>query len=374
MNPASLKQSYLRWWLDDLPPLSGALRPLIYGGLFALSLLHWKSPLLGFELYAETDPTFFRPAGLLHLLGLQHIPIDTVRTLVRITGIAWVFAALGLFTRISMILTGAGVLFLHGLFWNSNALNHSWSLPAYTLALLAFAKTTGHFSLDHFFRKHLFKKESPPPSPHATSGLIRKAILVLAVGFYFASGMSKLLESGFQWCDGLSLQFHLIDKQKALWLADRLWLCRLISILTIILELGSLAALFSRRARLVWVLGILSFHFGIWITVGPWYFTNMLCLALFIDWGALGRRLKRLPSRTRQRIEIRKNLDRSTHPQPIGGVLCVTPLLPLILIVAFSQIEWWPLTNVPMFSSYCGPGYHMGVPKKPTTIRSPSSN
>jgi hypothetical protein len=201
-----------------------------------------------------------------------------------------------------------------------------------------------------------------PPAPKGTladTGLARKVVLVLAVGFYFAAGMTKLWVSGPAWADGHTIAYFALERgvTRALGklLAENLWLCTLLAVGTLTLELGAPAALFSRKAKYALIVGWACMHTGIRFAMGPRYWENVLCFALLIDWGAAVRAV-------RERVKV-PGPGNDPAPPPliavevtdrrvVRGVAVASLLLPLALAVASFQVFWWPLTNVYMYSSY----------------------
>ena len=368
MNGGKTKQRYLDWWVNDLPPMHGLLRFVIYGGLFVLAWQMYKSPLRGITLYEGTDPELFRSFGLIKFLGIPYIAPEHLRTVIAVTSVAWIFAAIGLLTRVSAVVTALGVCFLHGLFLGSNALNHNYFLSMYALIALCFARTNDAWSVDYHLKK--WWKGSPPIAGTGLidTGFARKAFLILTVGYYFSAGITKLMVAGPIWADGHTIAYFAeqrgVRHPLSAMLSEHLWLCTILGVGTVVLEAGSIMALLSRKARLVLIFGWTLMHIGIRITVGPYYRENILCFALLIDWGAAVRAMgKRLPLRPRMLIE--QTIGPTNKPArrraiQVGslsrrarrGVVAASLLVPLVLVVAFFQVFWWPLTNVYMYCSY----------------------
>jgi hypothetical protein len=358
---------YVEWWVDDLPPLHGILRFVFYGGLLLLALDRPLSPLGGISRYEKTSPELFRPYGLLELLGISYVDPEILHVVIAATTVAWICAAIGLFSRVSAVVTALGAAFLHGIFLGPNTLNHNWFLPVYALIALCFARTSDPWSVDYHLRK--WWKGSPPrfalrrPRPLADTGFARKVVLVLAVGYYFGAGMTKLLVAGPGWVDGHTIAYFAAQQDGlhplSRLLAENLWLCSALAVGSLTLELGAPAALFSRHARYALILGWISMHVGIRLSMGPRYAENILCFALLIDWAAVYRAAVRA---VRARVSIPSLANNPGLRAPITfgdaegrwirGVLAASFLLPLVLAVAVFRVFWWPLTNVYMYCSY----------------------
>jgi len=350
---------YLEWWLYDLPPMSGLLRFTFYAGLFLLALDSPLSPLRMIAYYEATSPELFRSYGLIDLLGIPYIDPVIIRSIIFATAVAWVLAAIGFLSRWSATATAIGVTFLNGLFFGITPFNHSWILPTFALLALCFVRTNDRWSVDYHLRKWRQGTPQEFKGSLAETGLARKAFLVTAVGFYFAAGMTKMFEAGPRWADGHTIEYFAAERQALVplgkFLAGNLWLCALLAVGSLTVELGAPAALFSRKARYPLIAGWTSLHLGIWLTVGPRYFENILCFALLIDWGAARRGV-------RERVRLRRLLKipspRPPDAPPIAyrrawrGVAAAGLLLPLVAAVALGQLFWWPLTHVYMYSPY----------------------
>src|SRR5687768_5581027 len=100
---------YLEWWLCDLPPMYGLLRLGFYAGLLLLARDYPLSPLHGITAYEGTSPELFRTYGLIQLLEIPYIAPEILRIVIAGTQVAWILAAIGLFSRVSAVVTAVGV-------------------------------------------------------------------------------------------------------------------------------------------------------------------------------------------------------------------------------------------------------------------------
>lgn len=325
--------------------MHGLLRFVFYGGLLLLARDHALSPLRGIRFYEATSPELFRSYGLIELLGIPYVAPEILHILIVVTKVAWVLAAVGLFSRVSAVVTAVGVSFLHGMFFGSNSLNHNWFLPTYALIALCFARTNDPWSVDYHLKKWWRGRPPKPEGTLADTGLARKIVLVLAVGFYFTAGMSKLAAAGPAWADGHTIAYFAADRGQSHplgpFLAGNLGLCTLLAVMSLILELGAPAALFSRTARYGLLLGWAFMHVGIRLSIGPRYWENILCLVLLIDWGAAGRAVRarvKGPSLASRRDLPTPIAFREVKRQTLGGVAAASFLLPLVLAMAAFQV------------------------------------
>jgi hypothetical protein len=368
------RKQYTNWWLYSFPPLHGALRFFLYATLLLSALFQSnKSPIRGFWYYEATDPKLFRTYGLVKLLHIPYLEPVYIRIVIILVICAWFCAAIGLFTRISTVVTAIGVFFLHGIFLGSNAFNHAWFLTMYAFIALCFARTNDRWSVDYYLKKYFRKKirhnqHRPKKITLADTGFARQLFLVFAVGFYFAAGLSKLHNAGLAWTNGHLIQYFAEmynEPPLGSILANSLFLSQLSAVISLLFELGAIAALFSRQARLILVLGWIGMHIGIRFSLGPRYIQNIICLTLLIDWRRaaiavkqwLVTAKKKLLSSKLQPPRAKKPTQKPLHRSKakiigtIPGIVGGTCLIVLMASVALGQIFWWPLTTVYMYSS-----------------------
>ncbi len=342
------------WWLDDLPPLGGRLRFVFYACLLWLSVVNLKSPLAGTGFYAETDAQAFQAYGLLGWLGVDYLPVENLNVVVGVTTVAWIAAMVGFGGRATMIVTAVGALFLQGMFLGSNALNHYYFLPVYTLVALCIARpSVDHWSVDWWLRS--WRGREQPTGGLGATGLPRKLVLVAAVGFYFAAGFAKLFHSGLAWADGQTVQYFSQLRSGQYPLADYfveyLWLAKIGSVVTLLLEVGAPLALFSRPLRHLWVVGLLGMHMAIRYGMGPAYWPNVVCLLLVVDWYWLKETFVGWYSNARRQETPTTVTVHSKSTIRAGWLLGSTALVVAFATAVFG-IFWWPLTNVYMYCSY----------------------
>jgi hypothetical protein len=116
---------------------------------------------------------------------------------------------------------------------------------------------------------------------------------------YFFSGWAKLAAAGWSWASaenirGWLLLANLDDQLVAfgapgLWVADRAWLCLLMGVSALTLDLGFVAAPFSSRARRLLVPAALFFHLAVLVTLN-YAFLGAPLLLLLVDWRRAGGR------------------------------------------------------------------------------------
>ena len=353
----ALGEGWIGRRVSDLPPVSGRLRLVFYTGLLLLAFRDEKSPIRGYADYSRVDPELFRVYGLMDWLGVPYLSPSTVLVIIAALILCWIAAAIGLFTRLSMIATALLFVFLHGLFLGSNAFNHNWFVPMYAVVAMAFASPSREWSVDGW----LYCGDGHVAETSAgagRSGLARWAFLVLVVGFYFAAGVGKLQTSGFAWADGHTIGYFAGERGDLTLFGDLVasqpMLSQMAAILALSFELGAVLALLSPTYRYVMLAGWTAMHLGINLVMGPDYWENVWCFILLVNWGTAGATLREVVDV--ERLGVSPDWFRSSTPVTnapsrwtVGLTSC---LFPLVATVAFVPLFWWPLTNTYMYCSY----------------------
>jgi hypothetical protein len=330
------------------PPLpSGVTRFLFYSGILGLCWVMPEDPLEAVRLLRETEGFLYTPHGLVALLGLHRLPLWSLDALRWLAVLGLAAASVGLFGRLAGAVGATAFLALHGIAGGALGIDHVWLIPAYAAVLLALAPPDPALSLDALLSRRFSRYRFRPSERAHRLGSARatKAILVAVVFSYASAGIAKLMDGGLEWADGVSLQFYINttrDHVRPIWpwlsqaIGESLVVCRLLSVATLVFELGSAVMLFAPRLRRWFVLIAVCFHVLIGLIMIPDYWPQ--CWVLLVIVG---------------RAQIEGPADGSARdrvPSFVGAVLMT--LLPVIVIV---RVEWWPLTHVPMYGSYVGP-------------------
>ena len=99
---------------------------------------------------------------------------------------------------------------------------------------------------------------------------------------YLSSGVQKLKQSGLGWCNGETLQAHLFanylwsDRKTGFIIAQKRWLCTLLSIFTMLFELSFWLILFFPQLTYIYVSAALLFHLGTLLTMRINYLKYLL--------------------------------------------------------------------------------------------------
>jgi uncharacterized membrane protein YphA (DoxX/SURF4 family) len=361
-----------RWLLWKLPPLSGRLRFVFYSG--SLALFAFLNHGLDFTL-GVASPDLYEPRGVTGLLDLPYLSPTATRMLMAGLYAAWLCAAVGLLTRAAKITTAVLMFVAVGLEQAYEiASNHTHYLLLYSLVLLCFTTSDRDWSVDDWLSRRR-RVRGPRPAERSglgETGLARHILLVLVVAIYWSAGVSKLVDAGLAWADGSSLQYYIgaqVDRTSFDFIrslrssvAGQLWLCRVFAVASLGLELASPLALLSRRLRHLFIPAWVSMHVAIALLMNPNYWIHSWCLVILLtDWGWV-RRLWLASFRPEAPPRSEPTLG-TTGPRhhrvvALGALLLALPFVPALL-----QVEWFPVTHVPMYGSYMAPGVVGGIPE-----------
>ena len=119
--------------------------------------------------------------------------------------------------------------------------------------------------------------------------------------------MAKLRYGGLAWITSENMAFILIRQQYGLtplvnwgvYLAQSPWLYRPLALATVVLETGYPLAMLSRRARWLFVPGMIATQIGIRVLMGPSFEQFIICNLFWVPWD---RVLAFLPNVTKWRV------------------------------------------------------------------------
>ncbi len=358
-----LIERFYRVLARQYPPLDDRLRMLF---MLLLLGLTWHEFIETIPLHLRRcPPELFQAVGMMDLLPVQakdpaffaHLTWNARWLLVGV----WVVAIMGLGGRLPIILTAAGFTAFWSMAKCCSGTGHVLHLPMYTLIVLAIYTRPGAFSADAWIARR-WARYPFRPKPHVdATGIARFIILGVAVYTLFAGGLTKLLHAGLHWMDGETLQIH-IDHMRSpkgtfgRWLLDQVleqrWIAAVLASWTILLEVGSIVAVFWRRSRNFILVNACIFHVGIYFMMLPRYFPQMAVYILPFHWGAVVRRSPQ---------PIRRWLAPPRDPVPTvapgfghqaRNVAFVTILVSVLAFIWVRQREWYPFTHIPMYSDH----------------------
>lgn len=221
---------------------------------------------------------------------------------------AWILCAFGFGGRLPQFVTALGFTAVYSMTKCCSGTGHGLHLAMYALITLALFTRPGRYSLDGLIATY-WPRYPLRPRPHVdASGFARTVILGLAIYTLFAGGLTKLYVAGFHWLDGETLQIHVEEMNHpkgkigewvlGLVLENR-WIAAILSTWTILLEVGSIVALFFPRTRNVLIVNAWLFHLGIYLIMLPKYFPQMVVYLLIFHWRPVIDRISQKDHRTK---------------------------------------------------------------------------
>lgn len=181
----------------------------------------------------------------------------------------------------------------------------------------------------------------------------------------FSAGLCKLFNGNhhpwWAWMDGQSMQFYFENSREAVpepwnsWTMNHDWFAALQCTGSAIFELSTFLLLFSRTYRLVFPILGAAFHGMIWYTLGVNYLTSVVIQFTLVldaeDWRCA---LQFFPWFKKWLHYLTAGLDYEKKPLRRKGWVRIVEVINagILILVAVRQYEFWPLSNIPMYSGY----------------------
>jgi len=194
----------------------------------------------------------------------------------------------------------AGVLLYHlapleTIIWTPSPYERGLEVSVLALIVLSAAPCADAWGVD---ARRRFHGAVPGPASDYRWPLVLIQLFVAQI--YFFSGWSKLVRVGVDWLSAANrrawlLLFNQYDEVAVFttvgpWLADHAWLCGLLAVGSVALDLGFITVVASRLWRRILVPLAVLFHAGILVSMNI-AFLNAPQLLVFINWHWLGARL-----------------------------------------------------------------------------------
>ncbi|HRO67544.1 MAG TPA: HTTM domain-containing protein [Pseudobdellovibrionaceae bacterium] len=273
-----------RWLFYPERPQTLALVRIV---MMSCALLFLSRDLVQYESQLAT-PSPFQLKGIFMLLPFP-LGNGSLRALHALWIVSCFTALIGYRTRFFLFLAFFSGLFVHGYGYNFTRTYHHSQTYLQLILVLALTPCAAAWSLEARFRK------APPPSDRFSWGLrLGQFVVVL---FYTATGVAKLLRSGWEWAFSESAAYWLAMSPERTLLGDWLlrqppFLLRALALGVLCVELFSPLALLSRRLSFVFLGAWTLMHVGIYATMGTHgkFFVLIPCFIFFLAAPLLNRR------------------------------------------------------------------------------------
>lgn len=276
-----------RYWFTPAPTVNLAVARI----LAVAAQVFWLLPSLDEQLgRLQSNSSFLHPQVMIRLIAAV-FPREVWFTPRTISVVWWLVVALGLlslvglFTRVVMPVFALGTWFLVAHRFSYGDVHHSEAMFAFFLMSLSLSPCNEHLSLDAW-RKQRAGRPPEETSPFARWPFALSHLLLAMV--YLSTGITKLMFGGLRWMNGYTLQGRTLqdalgrDVPLGIWLAQQHELAILLSIGTIIFELGFSASLFLPRWRTAFFAAALAFHVGLHMVAGHGFFGHMTVVLILL--------------------------------------------------------------------------------------------
>lgn len=276
-----------RYWFTPAATVNLAVARI----LAVAAQVFWLLPSLDEQLgRLQSNSSFLHPQVMIRLIAAV-FPREVWFTPRTISVVWWLVVALGLlslvglFTRVVMPVFALGTWFLVAHRFSYGDVHHSEAMFAFFLMSLSLSPCNEHLSLDAW-RKQRAGRPPEETSPFARWPFALSHLLLAMV--YLSTGITKLMFGGLRWMNGYTLQGRTLqdalgrDVPLGIWLAQQHELAILLSIGTIIFELGFSASLFLPRWRTAFFAAALAFHVGLHMVAGHGFFGHMTVVLILL--------------------------------------------------------------------------------------------
>jgi hypothetical protein len=235
------------------------------------------------------SPAFWYPLPLFAWLHLAPLPPDGLAVVQNVWRLSLLAGLFGLETAVSTSIAALLGFYLLGLPHNFGHTFHFDALLVIGLGVMACSRCGDACAVDAM--GHPRRRES---------GDYTWPIRLMWVGMslvFLAAGLAKLRHGGIAWVLSPNLSivlmraaYHVSDADPitgaGLWLARHEWLSRVFAATALSVELSFVAALFSRRARIVLVPAAFAMLVGIRVLMGPTFGGFLIANVFWVPWTA----------------------------------------------------------------------------------------
>ncbi len=305
-----------RWntyWFRPAPLVHLAICRIVVvaSQLFLLIFSPEYNPSRFVQLSALPD-TLYHPLPVLRLLilpfGWRYRPaLEIIFITHWITVAAGVLALIGLRTNLALLVFTVGNVFMQAYFYSFGDFHHPEALMMITLSILALSPVGRVLSIDDLrLRLRLNVKRRRFEVFNIldeTSVFARWPLLLIGWMYalvYLSAAGSKLRVAGFDWMNGYTLQYYLLEdglrwgRDMGVWLGQHHTLAWILAWITILFEGTFFWVLISPRLVGLYIPMGVALHTGIYVTMRAPFFAFMVIYTVFIPWVPMFKTLSHL--------------------------------------------------------------------------------
>jgi uncharacterized membrane protein YphA (DoxX/SURF4 family) len=288
MNKAA-GSAFESWIFDSFPVTPEGLG--LYRIFCALFLLFFSLPTFGEYTFLSRLPAdFFSPPPGPMMIFNGFPPAYILLGIHCLLIAVLICLAIGYYTKASSIATGVLLLILKGFLYSLGKIDHDILLIVVPL-VMAFSGWGRAYSLDYIFNRN---------SDHTANSWVI-TLLALIIGFmFFTAGFPKILGGWLNIHNHAAFghylkEYFVVERTDflapyGLHLNPFIWKC--FDYLTVIFEIGFLAAIVHPRSTRIFISLAILFHFGIMLVLNITFWPNILAYAAFIKWDRVDEFIK----------------------------------------------------------------------------------
>jgi predicted DCC family thiol-disulfide oxidoreductase YuxK len=301
--------SWSRFWFEPGSASALGLCRLVFFGGLCLWQFH-----VDYADWAAYSSVLWMPIWLFDRFNLPPLSSGALEVVQAVWKVSLVFGAAGLFTRAATVVAFVLGVYLLGLPHNFGQTQHFDTLAVFVLGAFAVSHAGRAWSIDALVAAARRRSPlSPIPSGEYTWPI--RFVWVAMSLIFFAAGVSKLRQSGFEWAfsDNLAMllrrqQYHISDGEPltawGLTAAQYPWLSQGMAAASLTIETLFPLALFSRAARLLLVPAALGFLVGIRTLMGPTFEQFMICFVFWVPWHQVAPAVRRWIAQPRPSLVV----------------------------------------------------------------------
>jgi hypothetical protein len=310
-----MMRAWKKYWFPSAPLFDLAVCRIAIVGCQLIILIFFRYYHLNHLHSLSVVPdNLYNPLPILQIMtwpfGNLYRPSNNVLTIVYYTSLSvGVGSLLGFKTNYCLLTFTFCNIFMQAYSYSFNEFHHPEALMMLALLVLALSPSGAVLSIDNLLNQlrwnsrrrtlKAFESIIDKTSMFAKWPLILLRWLFALV--YLSAALIKVGHAGLDWVNGYTLQYYLLEdglwhSNIAVWLAHRLTLVWMMSVLTLIFE-GTffLVLIFPKLAWLYVPMGV-AFHLGIYVTMKAPFFQFIAIYTVFVPWSSflktLSQRLK----------------------------------------------------------------------------------
>jgi len=293
---AALTRWWMHFWFEPSAASNLGIARLLFFGLLLLVYLRED-----FSAWGGVSPTFWMPLWMFKYTGITPLGADSLAVLQICWKVSMLLSAVGLLSRVSMVVAFVSGTYLFALPHNFGQTFHFDALLVIAMGVLALSHAGAAWSIDALIAARRDPSREPPHSAEFTWPA--RLIWVAMAFVFFGAGFSKLRHAGIDWVLSDTMQTFLIRAHYGVSDADPFvswglilsqwpWGPRVLAAIALGTEVLFPLALVSVKARRVLVPASFCMLLGIRALMGPTFGGFLVAYVFWPQWTAVGQRLR----------------------------------------------------------------------------------